>query len=117
MADKLSDIGIAGAGFLALALAIGSAAPLTPAKAEAAGDDGAAGRQIFIDWSCGTCHVLKDAGGTGVIGPKLDGAKLAKASVAELVAKGKGAMPAFAGQLSKKEIDEVSAYIAAQSMK
>lgn len=116
MAEKISNISVAGAGFAALTLVIGAVAFSAPGKADAAGAE-VPGRQIFIDWSCGSCHVLKDAGGTGVIGPQLDGAKLTKDAVVDLVANGKGAMPAFAGQLSKKEIDQVSAYISDQSMK
>lgn len=115
MADKASQF--ASAGLVGLSLALTIAALSAPRDASAAGTDVSPGRQIFIDWSCGTCHVLKDAGGAGVIGPKLDGAKLSKAGVIDVVANGKGAMPAFTGQLSKKEIDQVSAYIADQSMK
>lgn len=73
------------------------------------------GRKLFNDWSCGSCHILKDAGGTGHIGPKLDGAKLSKAFVVSRVANGQGAMPGYAGMLTKQEIDVLSTYIAAQS--
>ncbi len=70
------------------------------------------GRQIFNDWSCGACHVLGDAGGTGHIGPSFDGnGKLDLAFVLSRVTDGQGAMPGFGGQLTDEEIDIVSKYI------
>jgi cytochrome c6 len=33
-----------------------------------------AGRQLFLDSTCGDCHVLADAGTTGTVGPNLDDA-------------------------------------------
>lgn len=70
------------------------------------------GRQIFNDWSCGACHVLGDAGGTGHIGPSFDGnSKLDYAFVLGRVTDGQGAMPGFGGQLTDEEIDIVSKYI------
>lgn len=95
------------------------AAAQTKPKAKAKAKPAAAspGRQIFADWSCGSCHVLKDAGGTGHVGPKLDGAKLSKAFVSGRITNGQGAMPSFGGSLTAKEIDALSTYIAAQSAK
>lgn len=74
----------------------------------------AGGRALFNDWSCGTCHVLADAGTAGAIGPALDGNEaLTAASIAAIVTHGQGAMPGFGGQLSDEEIATLSAYIVA----
>ena len=108
---------------LAFALTATSGAMLiaspAAAKAKAAAKPAAAspGRALFTDWSCGSCHMLKDAGGTGRVGPKLDGAKLAKAFVVGRITKGQGAMPGFGGSLTAKEIDALAVYITAQSNK
>jgi mono/diheme cytochrome c family protein len=75
------------------------------------------GRKLFQDWSCGSCHSLKDAGGTGHVGPELNGAKLSKAFVVGRITNGQGAMPSFGGQLTAKEIDALATYVSAQSNK
>ncbi len=70
------------------------------------------GRQIFSDWSCGTCHVLADGNGTGHIGPSLDGnANLDHDYALNRITNGQGAMPGFGGQLTDEEIDLLSKYI------
>ncbi len=69
------------------------------------------GRQLFQDWSCGTCHVLKDAGGQGHIGPALDGNEMTKAYVVGRITGGQGAMPGFGGMLTDEEIDDLALYI------
>lgn len=76
------------------------------------GDDSfAAGRTVFMD-NCGECHTLSDAGTSGSIGPALDGAGLSQDAVEQQVRNGGGAMPAFEGQLSDQEIEDVSEYVA-----
>ena len=70
------------------------------------------GRQLFNDWSCGACHVLGDAGGTGHIGPSLDGnANLDHDYIVGRVSNGQGAMPGFGGQMADEEIDLLAKYI------
>jgi mono/diheme cytochrome c family protein len=82
--------------------------------ATAAGVDRAAGRALFNDWSCGTCHALADAGASGAIGPSLDGnARLTAQGVTAIVTHGQGAMPGFGGQMSDEEIATLAAYIVA----
>lgn len=72
----------------------------------------AKGRELFNNWSCGTCHALKDAEASGHVGPALDGnPNLTEAFIADRVTNGQGPMPAFGGQLSEEEIAELSAYI------
>jgi mono/diheme cytochrome c family protein len=76
------------------------------------GDDDAfaAGRTVFID-NCGTCHTLADAETTGTTGPALDDTELTAATIEEQVRNGSGVMPAFEGDLSDQEIQDVSAYV------
>ena len=124
MGDNVSGRKLVKLGFasLALALSVVSATVLLDSPAEAAKPKpkkvaASPGKTLFVDWSCGSCHVLKDAGGAGHVGPKLDGAKLTKAFVSGRIKNGQGAMPSFGGQLTAKEIDTLSAYISAQSNK
>jgi mono/diheme cytochrome c family protein len=76
------------------------------------GGDAAAGEAVFVE-SCGSCHVLEEAGTSGAVGPNLDESTLDVAAVAEQVTNGGGAMPAFGGQLSEEEIQNVSAFVVA----
>jgi len=85
-------------------------APAGPEGASA--DKVAKGRELFNNWSCGTCHALKDADASGHVGPALDGnPNLTEAFIADRVTNGQGPMPAFGGQLSEEEIADLAAYI------
>jgi cytochrome c551 len=85
----------------------------------AGGGDGdpKAGEIIFVNEGCGGCHSLKDAGvignidDAGSIGPDLDSVKPSHEQVVEVVTNGKGAMPAFKGDISPKDIQDVAAYV------
>lgn len=84
-----------------------------PAPAVAAVDK-AAGQALFNDWSCGTCHTLAAAGGTGGVGPSFDGnAKLTVDYAKSIITNGQGAMPAFGGQMTDAEIATIASYIVA----
>lgn len=72
-----------------------------------------AGTNVYITASCGSCHALADAGTTGTIGPNLDETQPSFELTVDRVTNGAGAMPAFAGQLSPLEIDDVAAYVVA----
>jgi mono/diheme cytochrome c family protein len=86
--------------------------PAGGAPAAGAKVDPAKGRELFANWSCGSCHSLVDAGGTGHVGPALDGnANLSKTLVVDRVTNGQGQMPAFGGQMTDEEIDQISDYI------
>jgi mono/diheme cytochrome c family protein len=74
--------------------------------------DPVAGKGVFASAGCSGCHTLKAAGSTGNIGPNLDQLKPAYATVVHQVENGGGAMPAFKGQLSQTQIDDVSAFVA-----
>lgn len=88
----------------------------SPAPA-AGGDDAttkriAHGREIFANYSCGSCHALADGGGEGHVGPSLDAnPNLTEALVTDRVNNGSGPMPAFGGQLSKEEVADLAFYI------
>jgi len=80
------------------------------APPQAAGDP-VAGKGVFSSAGCSGCHTLKAAGSTGNIGPNLDQLKPDFATVQHQVIEGGGAMPAFKGQLSQKQIEDVSAFV------
>lgn len=109
-------MGKLGLGALVLAAAAVPAASVfaaaEPATAPLAAGQVEQARQIFADWSCGTCHMFADAKGTGRIGPSLDGnTHLTHDFVKGRVTKGQGAMPAFGGQMTDEEIDLIASYI------
>jgi mono/diheme cytochrome c family protein len=83
----------------------------TPEESKGVKGDPAAGKQIFADQGCGSCHTLADAGTSGNIGPNLDDAKPTFDLVVDRVTNGKGVMPSFKGQLSPAEIDAVATYV------
>jgi mono/diheme cytochrome c family protein len=74
--------------------------------------DLAAGKAAWDKGSCGGCHVLKAANGTGTVGPNLDEVKPDEATVAHQVENGGGAMPPYKGVLSPQQITDVAAYVA-----
>lgn len=96
-----------------------AAAPVVPAApAAVAAVDLAKGRQLFANYGCGGCHTLADGGGTGGIGPSLDGnPRLTGDYVSGAIGEGRGTMPAFRDQLSADEIATLAAYIVQASRK
>jgi mono/diheme cytochrome c family protein len=83
--------------------------PTVPAQYK--GGDATAGKQVFLSAGCTSCHTLKDAGSKGTVGPNLDQAKPPLSLAVDRVTKGAGAMPSFKGQLSDKQIADVTAYV------
>jgi mono/diheme cytochrome c family protein len=75
------------------------------------GGDPTAGKQVFLSAGCTGCHTLADAGSHGTVGPNLDDAKPSLSLAVQRVTKGAGAMPSFKGQLSDKQIADVTAYV------
>jgi cytochrome c551 len=73
--------------------------------------DAEAGAQVFADNGCGNCHTLEAAGSSGATGPNLDDLQPDFATVVEQVTNGGGGMPAFGGDLSEQEINDVAAYV------
>jgi cytochrome c5 len=76
------------------------------------GGDAAAGEEIFVA-NCGSCHTLTAAGTSGTVGPNLDDSSFDQGAVEDQVAQGGGGMPAFEGQLSEEEIQNVAAFVVA----
>lgn len=70
------------------------------------------GEQVFTSAGCAGCHTLAKAGADGAVGPNLDTVKPTADAVKAVVTSGRGIMPAFAGQLTPEEIDQVSTYVA-----
>jgi mono/diheme cytochrome c family protein len=73
--------------------------------------DPAAGKSVFASAGCVGCHTLADANAHGTVGPNLDQAKPPLSLAVARVTKGAGAMPSFKGQLSDKQIADVTAYV------
>jgi mono/diheme cytochrome c family protein len=71
-----------------------------------------AGRRIFQTVGCSSCHKLRDALATGVIGPDLDAVHPSRALVIDRVSHGQGVMPSFANKLTAKQITQVADYVA-----
>lgn len=102
---------------VAFALALAPVAQLFAQEAAPAGDP-AKGKEVFESATCGACHVLAAADATGPIGPSLDNnPNLTAAFVKQRVADGAGAMPPYSGQLSDKEIEDVTAYVVSAAAK
>jgi cytochrome c5 len=76
------------------------------------GGDAAAGEEIFVA-NCGSCHTLDAAGTSGTVGPNLNDSSFDQGAVEDQVAQGGGGMPAFEGQLSEEEIQNVAAFVVA----
>ena len=91
-----------------------AAAPQPSQAEDPASVDLAAGRALFNQWSCATCHILADANGSGSVGPSLDGNDaLSRESIIRIVTDGQGAMPAFGGQIDDADIAMLADYIMA----
>jgi cytochrome c551 len=76
------------------------------------GGDAAEGEAVFAEAGCGNCHTFSPANAQGQVGPSLDETDLDQEGVAQIVANGRGGMPAFEGQLSDEQIQAVAAYVA-----
>ena len=75
--------------------------------------DPVAGKQVFETAGCKGCHTLKDAGATGTVGPNLDTVQPppSLSLAVDRVTNGRNAMPSFKGQLTSKQIADVTAYV------
>ncbi len=85
--------------------------PTASVPAQYKNGDATAGKAVFTSAGCTGCHTLKDAGSTGTVGPNLDQAKPSLSRAVTRVTKGAGAMPSFKGQLTDKQIADVTAYV------
>jgi mono/diheme cytochrome c family protein len=69
------------------------------------------GPQAVFASSCGSCHVLAEAGTQGTIGPNLDETKPGLEEAIAQITNGGGGMPAFEDQLTEEQIREIAQYI------
>lgn len=116
-------LAVLGLGVVALPVAGAMASPEDPSQDYVAPEEevtavaltaeqAAASRALFNQYSCGACHVLGAAGGSGHIGPELDGnANLDHDYIVSRVSGGQGAMPGFGGMIAADQIDQLAAYI------
>ena len=86
-----------------------SSAHSTAPSAQASSQEGL---KVFTSAGCGSCHTLAAAHATGDVGPNLDDLKPSEAEVVSQVTSGGGAMPSFAGKLSKAQIEAVAKFVA-----
>ena len=75
---------------------------------EGGAGDPEAGAEVFAE-NCAGCHGVNGLGGSG--GPSLAGVTDLERIRAQVV-NGGGGMPAFRGQLTQQQINDVSAYVA-----
>jgi len=73
--------------------------------------DAAKGEEVFASAGCGGCHTFEAAGSTGSVGPNLDDLAPSFDEVVTQVTNGGGAMPAFGGDLTEQEINDVAAFV------
>jgi mono/diheme cytochrome c family protein len=73
--------------------------------------DPAAGKAIFAEQGCTSCHTLAAANATGTVGPNLDEKKPPYDLIIERVTNGKAPMPPFKDTLSETQIQDVAAFV------
>jgi len=73
--------------------------------------DAEAGKQIFAEQGCGSCHTLEAAGSSGTVGPNLDDAQPSHDLIVERVTNGASPMPSFKDTLSEQQIQDVAAFV------
>jgi mono/diheme cytochrome c family protein len=71
----------------------------------------AAGRAVFASAGCSGCHTLAAARASGQIGPNLDRLRPTYPVVLAKVEQGGGGMPAFKGQLTPQQLEDVAAFV------
>jgi mono/diheme cytochrome c family protein len=90
----------------------GAASGKEAAGGESGGGGGSDEGKLIFTQTCGTCHVLQDAGTSGAVGPSLDTLKPDKARVEAAIENGgagSGQMPA--GLLAGQEATAVAEYV------
>ncbi len=78
----------------------------------AVGGDAEVGKALFTTQACGACHTLAAAGATGTRGTNLDESQLSFSLARDLIANGRGAMPAYKDRLSAQELDDLAVFVA-----
>ena len=75
----------------------------------------AAGKGVFGNAGCGSCHTLAAARASGQIGPNLDSLRPDFETVRKKVESGGGGMPSFGDRLTEAQIRDVAAFVAASA--
>jgi len=79
------------------------------------GTTGAHGVRALFVTQCGSCHRLAAAGTSGTAGPDLDQTRPGYERVVEIVTNGGSVMPAFAGSLTRSQIEAIARYVSGAS--
>ena len=72
------------------------------------------GKRLFVETAsppCGVCHSLEAAGAKGIVGPDLDALRPDARRIRTAVARGVGAMPAYAERLTDQEVTALVEFI------
>lgn len=85
-----------------------------PVSGNAGGGNPTAALELF-DENCAGCHTLSEADAEGPLGPELDGTDLEVDRVRDQIENGGGSMPAFGGQLTPEEIDQLAEFVSKAS--
>lgn len=78
----------------------------------------ALGKELFMTKAvpaCALCHMLKDAGSTGEVGPALDDIRPNAQRVLTALKNGLGQMPSFASTLSESDMQALALYVSKAS--
>ena len=79
-----------------------------------AGSQNGLGKRLFVETAsppCGVCHTLEAAGAKGLVGPNLDVLKPDVRQIRTAITQGVGAMPAYAEQLTDREVTALVTFI------
>jgi len=89
----------------------------TETETEGGGGEGdpEAGAAVYDAAGCANCHIYEPAGSTGTVGPNLDESDVDFQGAVEQITSGGGGMPAYEGQLSQEEIENVAAFVTQDS--
>jgi uncharacterized cupredoxin-like copper-binding protein/mono/diheme cytochrome c family protein len=82
-----------------------------PPATETLGGDPASGATVFATAGCASCHTLAAAHATGTAGLNLDRLAPGQALIVTTVTNGAFNMPAFGGQLTAQQINDVAAFV------
>ncbi len=90
------------------------AAGVSGKRIEKVGNEDNLGKRLFVETAsppCGVCHSLDAASTKGVIGPNLDTLRPDPLRIRTAIAQGVGAMPAYAEQLTDREVTALVEFI------
>ena len=93
---------------------IAAAKSVSSNQVEMAGSQNGLGKRLFVETAsppCGVCHTLEAAGAKGLVGPNLDVLKPDVRRIRTAITQGVGAMPAYAEQLTDREVTALVTFI------